>query len=73
MAKGKKFAYRLVQESSGWVAEITRRKTARETVVSKRQDGFSSEAEAKVWGETELNALVQAVNLRQRQKKEQNN
>lgn len=69
MATGKKFDYRVTQAEGSWRAELTRRATARKTVVSKAQDGFSTEAEATTWAETELKALLANVHARQAAKK----
>ncbi len=61
MAKGKKYDYRVVQDNASWTAEIVRRVSSRQSVVSKNQTGFSSEAEAAAWGETELKSFLQAL------------
>lgn len=66
MSKGKKYDHRVVQEQSGWAAEIVRRASARKTVVSKRQDGFATESEAEAWGQGELKVFSQ--NLSERNK-----
>ena len=70
MTKGKKFDYRVVQDNACWTAEIVRRKTARETVVSKSQGGFTSEADAQEWGQKELKVFLQ--NLVERNKRRAN-
>ena len=54
MAKGRKYDYRVLQDASGWRAEITRRMTSRKTVVSKSQGGFTTESEAQEWRRAEL-------------------
>ncbi len=54
MASSKKYNCRVTQEDTSWTAEILRRKTARESIVSKSQTGFASEAEAEAWGQEEL-------------------
>ena len=54
MASSKKYNCRVTQEDTSWTAEILRRKTARESIVSKSQTGFTSEAEAEAWGQEEL-------------------
>ena len=61
MAKGKKSDYRAIQDEGGitWTAEITRRVTSRETVVSKSQGGFATESEALAWGEEKIKSFVQ--------------
>lgn len=54
MSKNQKYDYRVVQDENGWNAGIIRQATRHRTVVSKSQDGFSSEAEAQAWAEAEL-------------------
>ncbi len=66
MNKGKKYSCRVVQNGSSWTAEITRRLTAKKTVVSKKQSGFATESEAQEWGKTELETFV--TNLKERNK-----
>ncbi|MBU2886651.1 DUF3622 domain-containing protein [Gilvimarinus agarilyticus] len=68
MSNGKKYDFRVIENNGAWRAELTRRATARKTVVSKAQDGFSSEAEAKIWAEAELKALLANVRARQQTK-----
>jgi len=70
MATGKKYDYRITELEGTWRAELTRRASARKTVVSKAQEGFTSEAEATAWAETELKALLANVRARQLAKKE---
>ena len=64
MVKSKKFIYRVTQNGTQWSTEIVRRKTAKETVVSKKQSGFPSEAEAQAWGETELVSFLKNLKAR---------
>lgn len=64
MAKSNKYDFKVKQEKSGWSAQITRRATAKKTIVSKSQDGFASESEAKAWGQKELELFLQ--NLKNR-------
>ena len=71
MAKGKKYEFRVKQENTGWTAEIIRKVTAKRTIVSKRQKGFSSESEAQEWGESELKAILQSVHERNLQRAQQ--
>lgn len=59
-----KYVYRVVQDDAGWTAGIIRRVTARETMITKSQAGFATEAEAIVWAEKELANFAQ--NLSQR-------
>ena len=64
-----KFNLRVVQNEKGWAAEIFRKKTAKEMIVTRKQDGFSTEDEAKVWGEAELKSFVTDLNIRKRRAK----
>ncbi len=58
MSQGKKYNVRLVQKGEKWTAEITRRASARKTLVSKRKDHFTSEAEAQAWGDEALKGFL---------------
>ena len=71
MLKSKKYDYRIVQDKTGWSAEINRRATSKKTVVSKKQAGFSTEAEAQAWGQTELKALLANLNERNKRRSKQ--
>ena len=64
-----KFNLRVIQEDKGWTAEIFRKKTAKELVVTKKQTGFDSEDEARTWGEAELTSFVTEYNKRKRREK----
>ncbi|MCF7354250.1 MULTISPECIES: DUF3622 domain-containing protein [Vibrio] len=50
----KKYSFQLIEKRNGWAAEIIRHITSRRTIVSKRQLGFATEAEATEWAEKEL-------------------
>lgn len=71
MAKGKKYEFHVKQENTGWTAEIIRKVTAKRTIVSKCQKGFSSESEAQEWGESELKTILQSVHERNLQRAQQ--
>lgn len=71
MTQTKKFDFRIVQDKQVWAAEITRRMTARKTIVSKRKTGFATEAEAIVWGEKELKSFLDKLMLRNERKAKQ--
>ena len=68
MAKGKKFEVRIVQKEASWAAEIIRQITSKKTVVSKSQDGFTSESEAQAWGEAELKSFLQTLTERNKRR-----
>lgn len=65
MAASKKYESRVIESvvaegaAKEWSAEITRRATAKKTVVSKAQAGFTSEAEAQSWAENELAVFLE--------------
>ena len=73
MAKGKKYDYRVVHNESTWTAEITRRMTSKKTVVSKSQDGFATESEAREWGAKELEVFAKNLNARNKLRSEKRN
>lgn len=68
MTKAKKFECRIEQEGDTWTAQITRRKTSRETVVSKSQSGFASESEAKAWGDEALKSFLEGLHARNKKR-----
>ncbi len=71
MAKAKKYDYRVVQATAGWRAEIIRRVTSKKTMVSKSQDGFCSESEAKEWGEQALKSFLKSLDERNKRRSSQ--
>jgi len=73
MTKGKKYDYRIKQDNDSWAVEIIRRKTAKETVVSKSKSGFSSESAAQEWGQTELETFLQNLSERNKSRAEKRN
>ena len=64
MSTNKKYDYRLTEGKTGWSAEITRRVTSKKTAVSKSQDGFASEADAKAWAEKALKSFLDNLGAR---------
>ncbi|MCP5142089.1 MAG: DUF3622 domain-containing protein [Gammaproteobacteria bacterium] len=58
MAGTPKYSTRITQTEATWRAEIVRRVTAKRSHVSKSQDGFTSEADAKAWADAELKAML---------------
>lgn len=71
MAKGKKYDFRVQQDNACWTAEIIRKATSKKTVVSKRQDGFTSESEAQEWGQRELKTFLQSLHERNEHRSKQ--
>jgi hypothetical protein len=69
MANGKKYDFKLTQETSTWKAEIVRQVTSKRTAVSKSQDGFATQEEAQTWAETELKTFLAAQAERNKRKK----
>ena len=64
MTQARKYEVQVVQKDSKWSAEIVRRVTSKKTTVSKMQDGFASEAEAKTWGDQELKVFLKKLKER---------
>ena len=58
MTSGKKYQFKAIQNDSTWTGQIIRRVSSKRSMVSKRQDGFASEAEAIAWGEAELKEFM---------------
>lgn len=71
--KNKKYDYRLIQDESGWTAQIVRRITSKGSVVSKSQAGFSTEDEAQLWGQKELESFLENLKQKNQRKAEQRN
>jgi len=69
--KGKKYSYRTVKHGASWTAEILRRKTSTENVISKSQSGFSTESDAQEWGESELKLFLLSLKERNKRHSEQ--
>ena len=71
MAKSKKYDYRVVQDKSGWTAEIVRRASSKKTVVSKSQGGFTTESDAQEWGQNELKSFLENQDKRNKRRARQ--
>ena len=69
MTQSKKYDCRVVQDNTSWTAEIIRRVTSKKTVVTKSQDGFSTEAEAQDWGQKEVKTFLKSLNLNEQKKR----
>ena len=68
MAASSKYAIKIVQEESVWTADITRRVSRKEVVVSATQSGFANEAEAQTWAESELKSFVENQSARNKRR-----
>ncbi|MDH5184965.1 MAG: DUF3622 domain-containing protein, partial [Gammaproteobacteria bacterium] len=62
MTQSKKYSCRISQDGTNWSAEIIRRASAKKSIVTKKQDGFATEAEAQTWGETEVSNFLKKLN-----------
>jgi hypothetical protein len=62
--KSNKYNIRVVQDNTTWTAEITRRVTSKKILISKSQNGFKTESEAKDWGKKELSVFLNKQNER---------
>lgn len=68
MAKGKKYDFRVEQAGDVWTVDIIRQVTSKKTTVSKSQSGFTTESEAKEWGERELEIFLQKLSERNKRR-----
>ncbi len=71
MAKGKKYDYRVVENSGSsgsWTAEIVRRASSKKTVVSKSHDGFATESEAQACRQNELKSFLEGQEKRNKRR-----
>jgi hypothetical protein len=71
MTQQKKYGLRVIEAEGTWTAQVTRRMTARKTVVSKSQAGFASEAEASEWGNKALQEIVENLMVRNERRAKQ--
>lgn len=67
----KKYTVEITQQDDTWSAAIVRRVSSKKTTVSKQQEGFQSEAEAKAWGEAELKAFMKQLSDKNKARSEQ--
>lgn len=70
MSQSKKYSYRVTEKEGGWSAEILRQASNKKVVVSKRQDNFTSEDDAKSWADKELEQFLQQQVERNKRKAE---
>ncbi len=64
MAKSNKYDYQLTQNNSNWSAEIIRRVSRKKNIISKSQQGFASETDARKWAENELEIFMKNLKAR---------
>lgn len=69
MKQSKKYDYRVIQDNDSWTTDIIRRVTSRVTVVSRSKGGFSTEAEAQAWGQSEVKKFLKKANLGEQEKR----
>ncbi|MBI3187418.1 MAG: DUF3622 domain-containing protein [Gammaproteobacteria bacterium] len=69
MMQSKKYDYQVAQSKDGWVTQITRKITSKKIHVTKSQDGFASESEARAWGENEVKVLLQNFAISEQKKR----
>ncbi len=69
MPKSRKYDVQVTENDSGWKAEIVRRASAKKSVVSKTQDGFATETEARAWAEKELVTFLELNERNKRKRK----
>ncbi|MFT6408671.1 MAG: hypothetical protein ACJAQ6_002091 [Arenicella sp.] len=54
----KKYQSEVLQDGDNWMARITRQVTSRKSLVSKQQDGFTNQADAQAWVETNMAEFI---------------
>jgi hypothetical protein len=67
--QSKKYHFQVTRDNTGWKTEIIRRVSSKKNHVSKSQGGFASEAEAETWGQNEVKAFLQNLNLAEQKKR----
>jgi hypothetical protein len=70
MSQSKKYDFRTTQSKDIWSADIIRRASAKNTVVTKTKVGFKTEAEAKQWAEQELVTFTEKQNAQNKRRAE---
>ena len=70
--KAKKYDFRIDQINKTWSAEITRRVSSRKIHVSKRKVGFTTENDAREWGQQELTIFLKKLKDRNARRSQQN-
>ena len=68
MTQSKKYDYQITQDNAGWTTKIIRQVTSKKTVVSKRQNVFSTESEAHEWGKEEMKGFLKNLNERNKRR-----
>jgi len=68
MANSKKYSFKVKQDRSSWSAQIIRRVSSQKKLVSKRQGGFKSEAEAQAWAEKEIVLFFENLSARNKRR-----
>lgn len=71
MSKIKKYSFTVEQHDDTWRAKIVRQVTSKKTVVSKMQEGFSSEADANDWAEKQLAEFTSTLSASNKRHSEQ--
>lgn len=70
MNTSKRYDCQVMQEKSGWAADIIRRVSSKKTRVTKHQGGFATESEAQEWAQAEAAVYLKKHNLAKRLKRE---
>ncbi|WP_299073288.1 DUF3622 domain-containing protein [uncultured Paraglaciecola sp.] len=68
MTQSKKYDCQITKGNAGWTTKIIRQVSSKKTVVSKRQDGFSTESEAQEWGKEEMKGFLKNLNERNKRR-----
>ncbi len=68
MTQSKKYDLQVTEKDGTWTAKIIRRVNRQDTVVSIKQEGFATEAEAQAWGEKELKTFMENLVVRNKRR-----
>jgi len=70
MKKSMQYDIRIVQDDTGWVADIIRRVTTKKTTVTLSQSGFTTEADALAWAQEKVNTFTQKRHINKTNKRQ---
>lgn len=71
MATSKKYSYQLEKKDDFWRAQIIRKASSKTLIVSKEQEGFVSEEDAKKWAKEQLLVFTNTQSLSNKRQGEQ--
>ncbi|RVU85481.1 DUF3622 domain-containing protein [Leucothrix sargassi] len=70
MASSTKYSVILEEDENIWTANVVRRASRKELIVSKTETGFKTEEEAQAWGDEALKEFVEQQTARNKRHNE---